>query len=405
MPRPTSKLEWATVGARIEPTAPQKAAGFSISQNPPSEAVNWLLGNIGEWCSYFDDYVNQTYPADLATAKAAVVASVPYPQRTIVDATAMQVNSLSAAVSAAGVLQQVLGVGVAGKTIRYDPVTHAAAASTWGLAVDCNDVAFGNSRYMACGATGKLRTSSDGVVWSAHADIGGTSVLASIAYSPERNMFAAVGTDATNANSVIIAGDGALTPVTRALPVASDVPRRIVWAGGSIQSFFVFTNGAVYASPNPYTTAFTQVYTYTGFTAVLDVAWSPEFGVYMLGIWSTNTLQHVFSPTGAAGNWQTIGSNSLAATPISACMAALPNSLVTFVSSGSAFACFAVPQSHATSGPDRGSADHVLNVLGAKPRRAKVLHNALYVVGNVSGTDAAIYASTPLETLRPYSRG
>ena len=399
--RPSDMLDWG--GIPIEPTTPQKASGFAVSQNVPAEAFNWLLQNIDSWIKYAVDYIDTTYPAAKALAGAGQVFGVPHPMRTLAAAATMTFASVSAAVNATGALQHVVAVGVAGKTLRFDVLTQAIASSTWGLATDCNDIAYGNSRYLACGATGKVRTSTDGSTWSAYFDVGGTSALSSIAFSADRTLFCAVGTDSGGTNGTTVTGNGVVAPTQRALPVVSDVPRRVVWVGGAVQAFYVFTNTAVYASPDPTTTAFVQVGTYSAFTTVLDACWHPDIGIFVLGIIGGAQLRYVWSPTGAAGSWvsQQSGYN---ATPLAANLLALPGKLFVFVSYGSTFASVVFPIDTIYN-PDAQPWADSRYVLPARPARAKVLHNSVYVVGMRSATDGSIFVSAPLESIRTYSRG
>ena len=53
--RPSSTPIWATdSGTKLEPSAGEKAAGFSIGTRAPARWVNWLLNLICQWVSYHD---------------------------------------------------------------------------------------------------------------------------------------------------------------------------------------------------------------------------------------------------------------------------------------------------------------------------------------------------------------
>lgn len=54
--KPTSLPVWATdADTTLEPSAGQKAAGFTIATRPPARWMNWLLNTIYGWCAYLSD--------------------------------------------------------------------------------------------------------------------------------------------------------------------------------------------------------------------------------------------------------------------------------------------------------------------------------------------------------------
>jgi hypothetical protein len=59
MAKPTSKVDW-TVGnpsfgsVTVEPSAGKKQTGWTASERPPFQFMNWLFYNILEWINYFE---------------------------------------------------------------------------------------------------------------------------------------------------------------------------------------------------------------------------------------------------------------------------------------------------------------------------------------------------------------
>lgn len=59
MAKPVSKIDW-TVGnpsfgtTTVEPSAGKKLTGWTASERPPHQIMNWLLFNILEWLNYFE---------------------------------------------------------------------------------------------------------------------------------------------------------------------------------------------------------------------------------------------------------------------------------------------------------------------------------------------------------------
>lgn len=53
--RPSSDLTtWATSGTIVEPSSPEKAAGFDPGDRPPAQWLNFFLSNLALWASYLD---------------------------------------------------------------------------------------------------------------------------------------------------------------------------------------------------------------------------------------------------------------------------------------------------------------------------------------------------------------
>lgn len=400
MPRPSTFLDWNGTGM-MEPSPAQKASGFAVSQKPPAESVNWLLVALDSWNKYVDDYLNVTFPALKAPADAAASQGAIYPMRELAQASATVFTSIAAAVDANGALLHLLAIGVAGKTVRIDQLAFVTIG-TWGVATDCNDVAYGNGRYLGCGATGAVRTSTDGSAWGVYHSVGGSSILYSVAYSADRILFCAVGSDNAGTNGITVAGNGLAAATARGLPNPTDIPRRVVWVGGSIQAFFAFSLTKVYSSPNPQTDAWVEVGSYSAFTTILDACWHPTLGIFVLGVLSNN-LRYVRSTTGLTGSWTSYQSG-YTVTPINASIVALPDGVYVVVSNGSAYSCAAYRLIMSTL-PDPQAECDARYVLPAKPQRVKVLHNGIYCVGTRSATDSSIYAGAALEALRSYSRG
>jgi len=54
--KPTSLPTWATdAGTTVEPSAGQKAAGFSVGTRPPARWWNWLMNVVYQWCNYVNE--------------------------------------------------------------------------------------------------------------------------------------------------------------------------------------------------------------------------------------------------------------------------------------------------------------------------------------------------------------
>ena len=398
MPRPSTFLDW--LGLDSEPSPAQKAVGFAVSQNPPAQAVNWLLQTVDQWDKYVDDYILTTHAAASAAADAVASQGMPYPLRELAAASTMTFASVSAAVDANGALLHVLAVGAAGKTLRVDGLTSAIVSSTWGVATDCNDVAYGNGRYLGCGAGGVMRSSTDGTTWSAHYSVGGSSTLYTIAYSADRTVFCAVGSNNAGTGGTTIAGNGVAAPTARALPNASDIPRRVVWVGGAIQAFFAFSLTTVYRSDNPVTDAWVQVGTFGTLTTIFDACWHPTIGIVALGHNGGN-MRYTRSVDGTTWTWTASG---YSASPLNAALLALPDAIYIIVANGSLYAA-SIFRLDTNTSPDPVSWADARYVLPVQPKRIKVLHNAVYAVGMRNSTDGSIYLGAPLEALRSYSRG
>lgn len=55
MAKPGTLPTWATDGGTtLEPSAGEKAAGFSASQKPPARWFNWWMNNVYQWTSYLN---------------------------------------------------------------------------------------------------------------------------------------------------------------------------------------------------------------------------------------------------------------------------------------------------------------------------------------------------------------
>jgi hypothetical protein len=58
MPRPPALPEWNTDGSnRVEPSAGEKAVGYSVNQVPSSSKLNWWMNAVHEWVTYLDGFV------------------------------------------------------------------------------------------------------------------------------------------------------------------------------------------------------------------------------------------------------------------------------------------------------------------------------------------------------------
>jgi hypothetical protein len=54
MPKPTNLASWGISSTIVEPTTPQKDAGWSVGQKPPAQWMNWWMNIIYTWVLYLD---------------------------------------------------------------------------------------------------------------------------------------------------------------------------------------------------------------------------------------------------------------------------------------------------------------------------------------------------------------
>ena len=57
MVKPTNLAEWGTGAAPIvEPSTPQKQAGFAVSDRPPAQWFNWFWNLVHLWIVWLDSF-------------------------------------------------------------------------------------------------------------------------------------------------------------------------------------------------------------------------------------------------------------------------------------------------------------------------------------------------------------
>ena len=62
IPKPTSFADWVATNPtqRIEPTGPEKEAGWAVAQRPPAKVMNWLHYIFDQWIKYFESATDET---------------------------------------------------------------------------------------------------------------------------------------------------------------------------------------------------------------------------------------------------------------------------------------------------------------------------------------------------------
>jgi len=103
MSAPASNLDW-TVGnpnfgtVTVEPTGGKKETGWTPSEKPPAETMNWLFYNIDQWVKYLNESVD-TLTQSIATIESSLTAMVPVhevpttPDRTVFTFTESPISS------------------------------------------------------------------------------------------------------------------------------------------------------------------------------------------------------------------------------------------------------------------------------------------------------------------------
>ena len=57
--KPTTRIpDWASGGTRTDPGAGKEASGWAVSERPPAEWWNWILGAIGDWLSWSETSID-----------------------------------------------------------------------------------------------------------------------------------------------------------------------------------------------------------------------------------------------------------------------------------------------------------------------------------------------------------
>jgi hypothetical protein len=110
--KPTSKTLWTETNptARAEPTGAEKETGWSLSQRPPFQFLNWLFWNLGLWVEYFEGITDL-----LSTAAGQAVSAVGHYIAVGADVQA-QLDQLDFAVTRLGFSPESLGAGNGVKT-------------------------------------------------------------------------------------------------------------------------------------------------------------------------------------------------------------------------------------------------------------------------------------------------
>lgn len=74
MSKPASVVSWATTGGtRLDPTAPEKAAGFANGQRVPARWLNQLFGLLGDWTTYLNGLAGEVFTWTAAHAFTSTV--------------------------------------------------------------------------------------------------------------------------------------------------------------------------------------------------------------------------------------------------------------------------------------------------------------------------------------------
>jgi hypothetical protein len=59
MPQPTDSATWATDGGtRVEPSAGEKADGFTPGARTPARKANWIVGVVADWAAWLESITN-----------------------------------------------------------------------------------------------------------------------------------------------------------------------------------------------------------------------------------------------------------------------------------------------------------------------------------------------------------
>ena len=70
--KPTTRIpDWASGGTRTDPGAGKEASGWAVSERPPAQWWNWLLGAIGDWLTWSETSID-----DLEDAGSKVLGSI-----------------------------------------------------------------------------------------------------------------------------------------------------------------------------------------------------------------------------------------------------------------------------------------------------------------------------------------
>ena len=57
--KPTTRIpDWASGGTRTDPGAGKEASGWAVSERPPAQWWNWILGAIGDWLSWSETSID-----------------------------------------------------------------------------------------------------------------------------------------------------------------------------------------------------------------------------------------------------------------------------------------------------------------------------------------------------------
>ena len=69
--KPTERIpDWASGGTRTDPGAGKEASGWAVSERPPAQWWNWILGAIGDWLTWSEtsiDDIEAEFPPESRT--------------------------------------------------------------------------------------------------------------------------------------------------------------------------------------------------------------------------------------------------------------------------------------------------------------------------------------------------
>jgi hypothetical protein len=222
--KPTSLPTWATTaGTTVEPSAGQKAAGWTAGTRPPARWMNWLLNVLYQWCAYLNDAKFGQQSVQILTASSGTYT-------TPADCRAIRVTCVA-------------GGGGGGGVTDGTPVSIGSAGSSGGVStkIICP---VGASYAYTCGSGGSGGLGSGAGTGGAGGDTTfGSSAVVAKGGNP--------GSNATHAVNSIMFAAGANPPTTGAVgDVVSYGKHGGVGCGyynadsGGIYSFVISGDGA-----------------------------------------------------------------------------------------------------------------------------------------------------------------
>jgi hypothetical protein len=256
--KPTTHATWATTGGtRLEPSAGQKAAGWTVNTRPPARWENWLRGNSADWHEWAFDFIGALALAnwtERSNAKAQNLLGVAYSPSLdrfvavgsndgvdtyIIYSTNNGViwteagnpkNLTCNAIAWSPTLSLFCAVGVndGGLGYTYGITSPTGLGAAWTQRVfpranPLNAIVWdsGNLVFVAVGdhngVDAQIVTSPDGIVWTVRAPPAAKVVNANdVAYSPSLDRLCLVGANDGADAYILTSDDGGLNWVERA---------------------------------------------------------------------------------------------------------------------------------------------------------------------------------------------